>query len=197
MPIVFAAIVPVIRYCAGRHLPLVSSWNQVCCSVLQRVAACCSVLQRVVACCSMLQLVAACCNVMQCVAACRSVFWRAIARCCVMQCVAVCCSVVQCVAVCCKSFALNLELKQGVSRCVHTATTAATHCNALQHTATTAATNATDCVKCLHCSDNNRFNSLQQFTQHTPTLCKVLQRPLQHLLLVATSVATQGHCNTL
>ena len=38
---------------------------QVCCSVLQRVAACCSVLQCVAACCSVLQRVAACCSVLQ------------------------------------------------------------------------------------------------------------------------------------
>jgi len=37
-------------------------YDQVCCSVLQCVAACCSVLRRVAVCCSVLQRVAVWCN---------------------------------------------------------------------------------------------------------------------------------------
>jgi len=42
-----------------------SNVNEVCCSVLQRVAVCCSVLQCVAVCCSILQCVAVCCNRLQ------------------------------------------------------------------------------------------------------------------------------------
>ena len=101
----------------------------VCCSVLQRVAACCSVLQRVAACCSVLQRVAACCSVLRCEEKRKEKekdttsplarnergqkfileLWRRVQSdrvecplcCSVLQCVAVCCSVLQCVAACC------------------------------------------------------------------------------------------------
>ena len=57
---------------------------EVCCSVLQYVAACCSMLQRVAVCCSVLQYVAACemCNDSR----------LNIMSYCVLQCVAVSCS---------------------------------------------------------------------------------------------------------
>ena len=45
-----------------------STKRQVCCSVLQCVAACCSVLQRAAVCCSVLQCVSVCGSVMLCVA---------------------------------------------------------------------------------------------------------------------------------
>ena len=50
------------------------AWFQVCCSVLQRVAACCSVLQRVIVQCSVVQCAvgAVCCRVLQSVAVCCS-----------------------------------------------------------------------------------------------------------------------------
>ena len=56
----------------------------VCCIVLQCVAARCSVLQCVAVCCSVLQCVAVCCSVLQCVAVCCSVLQR------VAECVAEC-----------------------------------------------------------------------------------------------------------
>jgi len=50
--------------CYSRCLTCAS--RDLCCSVLQRVAACCSVLQRVAAWCSVLQRVAVSCSVLQC-----------------------------------------------------------------------------------------------------------------------------------
>jgi len=74
--------------------------TQVCCSVLQRVAACCSVLQYVAVCYTALCRSGSqvCCGVLQCVAVCCSV----------LQCVAVCCSVLRCVAVC---YSGNLDVR--------------------------------------------------------------------------------------
>ena len=64
------------------YVRLVSSntWGplDMCCSVLQCVAACCSVLQCVAVCCSVLQCVAACCSVLQCVAVCNTSFTFAV-----------------------------------------------------------------------------------------------------------------------
>ena len=88
------------------------------CCVVQCGAVCRSVLQCVEVYSSVLQYVAVCCSLLPCVAVCCSV----------LQCVAVCCSVLQCVAMC--------SVGPVTPVWYPSSQLPATHCNALQHTAT-------------------------------------------------------------
>jgi len=100
------------------HYHVTSHGTQLCCGVLQHVAACCSALWCVAACCSVLQCVLQhhvvscdtgcilttwnfCCDVLQRAAVCCSVLQCAAVFCSVLQCFAVFCSVLQCFAVFC------------------------------------------------------------------------------------------------